>query len=150
MSALSIRRATLIGLAAVLGLWAQAGAQTVDGSFAGTIRCDALPRQKPLVTKVTMTVADGLAKYEREILDPTGGMPTGVFERGQGPVGSGGEVTLKTHATATSQGYSYDAEYRGKIEGSLARFTGAQYWRIKGQTGTIPRPCTLELMRNPS
>lgn len=148
MSPLPIRWATLVGLAVALGLWAQAGAQTVDGSFAGTIRCDALPRQKPLVTKVTMTVADGLAKYEREVLDPTGGMPTGVFERGQGPVGPDGAATLKTHADTL--GYSYDAEYRGKIEGSLARFTGTQYWRIRRETGTIPRPCTLELMRNPS
>jgi len=130
------------------GLWAQAGAQSADGTFAGTIRCDALPRQKPLVTKVSMTVAEGLARYEREILDPNGGMPTGVFERGQGPVGSGGEVTLKTHAD--TQGYSYDAEYRGKIEGSFARFTGTQYWKIRRETGTIQRPCTLVLMRNPS
>ena len=94
-----------------------------------------------------MTVADGMAKYEREIYHPNDG-PSGAFERGQGPVGPGGEVTLKTQAT--SQGYSYDAEYRGKIEGSIARFTGTQYWKIRGETGTIRRPCTLELMRNPS
>jgi hypothetical protein len=145
-----VRRATLIGLTAVLGLFAQAGAQSLDGSFAGTIRCDALPRQRPLVTKINMTVADGMAKYEREILDPTSGTGSGIFERGQGPVGPDGAVALKTHADATSHGYSYDAEYKGKIEGSLARFTGTQYWKIRGQTGTIPRPCTLELMKNPS
>ena len=145
-----VRRAAMIGLLGATGLCAQAGAQSADGSFAGTIRCDALPRQRPLVTSVTMTVADGQAKYEREILDPRGGMPTGVFERGQGPVGSDGAVILTTHATAMAQAYSYDAEYRGKIDGSLARLTGTQYWKIKGQTGTIPRPCTLELMRNPS
>jgi hypothetical protein len=122
----------------------------LDGSYAGVIRCGALPRQRPLVTKATMTVTGGQATYEREILDPTGGMPTGLFERGQGPVGPDGAVTLSTHATAMAQAYTYDAEYRGKIEGSLARFTGTQYWKIKGQTGTIPRPCTLELMKNPS
>jgi hypothetical protein len=141
------RRATVIGLAAVIGLWVQAGAESLDGSFAGLIRCDALPRQGPLRTKVAMTLAEGLAKYEREIYHPDGS-PSGVFERGQGPIGPAGEVTLKTHTDAP--GYSYDAEYKGRIEGSIARFTGTQYWKIRGQTGTIPRPCTLELMRNPS
>jgi hypothetical protein len=137
----------VIGLAAVIGLWVQAGAESLDGSFAGLIRCDALPRQGPLRTKVAMTLAEGLAKYEREIYHADGS-PSGVFERGQGPIGPAGEVTLKTHADAP--GYSYDAEYKGRIEGSIARFTGTQYWKIRGQTGTIPRPCTLELMRNPS
>jgi hypothetical protein len=139
-----IRRSAVIGLVAAVALWAQAGAQSLDGSFVGTIQCDALPRQGPLRTKVSMSVAEGLAKYEREIYHPNGG-PSGIFERGQGPVGPDGAVTLKTH-TATP-GYSYDAEYRGKIEGSVARFTGTQYWRIRGETGTIPRPCTFELMR---
>jgi hypothetical protein len=148
VSAAPVRRAAVIGLLVTIGLWTPAGAQSPDGNFAGTIRCDALPRQRPLVTKVTMTVAGSLAKYEREILDPTGGMPTGIFERGQGPVGPDGTVTLKTHAD--TQAYSYDAEYRGKFEGSLARLTGTQYWKIRRETGTIQRPCTLELMRNPS
>lgn len=141
------RRVAMIGLVTTMGLWAPASAQSLDGSFAGLIRCDALPRQGPLRTKVAMTLAEGLAKYEREIYHPDGS-PSGVFERGQGPIGPTGEVTLKTHADAA--GYSYDAEYKGRIEGSIARFAGTQYWKIRGQTGTIPRPCTLELMRNPS
>jgi hypothetical protein len=150
VSSALIRRPTLVGLLAALACAAPAGAQSPspDGKFEGTIRCDALPRQRPLVTKVTMSVAEGQARYEREILDPAGGMATGIFERGQGPIGGGGEVTLKTH-TETST-YSYDAEYRGRIDGSFARFTGTQYWKIKRETGMIPRPCTLELMRTSS
>jgi hypothetical protein len=150
MSATWVRWALLLALLVAIGSCAPVDAQSVDGSYAGTIRCNALPRQRPLVTKVAMTVADGQAKYEREILDPNGGMGTGVFERGQGPVGPDGTVTLTTHATATAQAYSYDAEYKGRIEGGIARFAGTQHWKIRGQTGTIPRPCTLELMRNPS
>jgi hypothetical protein len=144
VSPAQIRRATLIALATAAGLWAQAGAQSLDGRFAGTIQCDALPRQGPLRTKVTMTVSGGVVRYERQIYHPDG-TPSGIFERGQGPVGSDGAVTLKTHMAAP--GYSYDAEYRGRIEGSGARFTGTQFWKIAKETGTIPRPCTLELMR---
>ena len=144
MSPARIHRSAVIGLVAAVALWAQTGAQSLDGSFVGTIQCDALPRQGPLRTKVTMTVSEGVVRYERQIYHPDG-TPSGIFERGQGPVGSDGAVTLKTHTAAP--GYSYDAEYRGRIEGSGARFTGTQFWKIAKETGTIPRPCTLELMR---
>jgi len=148
VNVLAIRLVTTVVLLLAVGPSVPAGAQSSDGKFEGTIRCDALPRQRPLMTKVTMTVAEGQARYEREILDPTGGMPTGIFERGQGAIGSGGELTLKTR-TETST-YSYDAEYKGRIEGGIAHFAGIQYWRIKRETGTIQRPCTLELMRTSS
>jgi hypothetical protein len=135
----------MVGLLSAAGLSIPAAAQSLDGNYTGLIRCDALPRQRPLRTQVTMTVAEGQARYEREIYHPNGG-PSGVFERGQGPIGPDGEVALKTHTAAA--GYTYDAEYRGRIEGRLARLSGPQYWKIRGETGTIPRVCTLELMRS--
>jgi len=44
-------------------------------------------------------------------------------------------------------GYSYEAEYRGRIEESTARLTGSQRWKLRSETGTIPRACTLQLTR---
>ena len=68
-----------------------------------------------------------------------------MFERGEGPVGPSGEVTLSTRAAAP--GYSYEAEYKGRIEESSARLAGTQRWKITRETGTILRACSLELTR---
>jgi hypothetical protein len=130
----------------MLAPWAGADAQTRDGVYAGTIQCDALPALRPLKTKVAMTVAEGRARYEREILTPTGA-PSGAFERGEGPVGPSGDVTLTTRAAAP--GYSYEAEYRGQIGDGSARLTGTQRWKIQRESGTIVRACALELLRTP-
>jgi hypothetical protein len=121
-----------------------AGAETRDGAYAGTIQCDAMPALRPLRTKVSMTVADGRARYEREILTPTG-TPSGTFERGEGPVGPRGEVTLTTRASAP--GYSYEAEYKGRIGESATSLAGTQRWKLQRESGTIVRACTLELTR---
>jgi hypothetical protein len=82
-------------LFAVCALSTVSVAQVRDGSFAGTIECEALPRMLPLRTKVAMVVAAGLTRYEREIHHPSGG-PSGIFERGEGPVTPDGDVTVKT------------------------------------------------------
>jgi hypothetical protein len=92
------------------------------------------------------SVAEGRARYEREILTPTG-TPSGTFERGEGPVGPGGEVTLTTRAAAP--GYSYEAEYPGQLGDGTARLTGTQRWKIQRESGTLVRACSLELMRVP-
>jgi hypothetical protein len=139
-----VRRAAVVGLLVFEVPWAETGAQTRDGNFAGTIQCEALPALRPLRTTVTMTVAEGRARYEREIQHPTGG-PSGTFERGEGPVGPSGEVTLSTRAE--TPGYSYEAEYEGRLEESTARLTGTQRWKIRQQTGTILRACSLDLVR---
>ena len=146
MSRAAIVRAAGVCLCAMLVPWAAARAQARDGAYAGTIQCDALPALRPLKTKVSMTVAEGRARYEREILTPTG-TPSGNFERGEGPVGPGGEVTLTTRAAAP--GYSYEAEYRGQIGDGSARLTGSQRWKIQRESGTLVRACSLELMRAP-
>ena len=131
-------------LFAVWALSTVSVAQVRDGSFAGTIECEALPRMLPLRAKVTMVVADGHARYEREIHHPSGG-PSGIFERGEGPVTPGGDVAVKTRVDTS--GYSYEAEYRGRIQESTARLTGSQRWKLRSETGTIPRACTLQLTR---
>ncbi len=146
MSRAAIARVAGLSLLAILAPSAGARAQARDGAYAGTIQCDALPAQRPLRTTVSMTVAEGRARYEREIQHPTGG-PSGNFERGEGPVGPSGEVTLTTRAAAP--GYSYEAEYRGQIGESSPRLTGTQRWKMQRESGTIVRPYSLELTRVP-
>lgn len=65
MTAAPIRRAAVVGLLVLGAPWTEAGAQTRDGNFIGTIQCDALPAQRPLRTKITMTVAESRARSER-------------------------------------------------------------------------------------
>lgn len=144
MTGAPIIGAVMAGLVVLGVAWTETGAQTRDGKFAGTIQCEALPGLRPLRTGVTMAVAEGRARYEREIQHPTGG-PSGMFERGEGPVGPGGEVTVSTRAAAP--GYSYEAEYKGRIEESGARLAGTQRWKITRETGTILRSCSLDLTR---
>jgi hypothetical protein len=91
VSGAPILRVAVIGVLAVAASWTAAATQSQDGEFVGPIRCDALPRQPALRTRVTMTVDEGQARYEREIHHPTGG-PSGIFERGEGSVGPAGEL----------------------------------------------------------
>ncbi len=137
-------RVAMVALFAVGTLSTTSVAQVRDGSFAGTTECEALPRMLPLRTKVTMVLADGLARYEREIHHPSGG-PSGIFERGEGPVTPSGDVTVKTRVD--TPGYSYEAEYRGRIEEPITRLAGSQRWKLRTETGTIPRACTIQLTR---
>lgn len=57
----------------------------------------------------------------------------------------GGDVTVRTRVD--TPGYSYEAEYRGRLEESMARLTGSQRWKLRTETGIIPRACTLQLTR---
>jgi len=142
----SARAATIV-LLAVAALATASVAQVGTETFVGTIECEALPRLRPLRTKVTMTVAEGRARYEREIQHSHGG-PSGIFERGEGPVAPNGDVTLTTRVDTPN--YSYEAEYKGRIEDSVARLTGSQRWRLRTESGSIPRSCTLQLRRSAS
>ena len=46
-----------------------------------------------------------------------------------------------------TSGYSYEAEYSGRIEENVAHLTGRQRWKLRTESGTIPRSCSLDLMR---
>jgi hypothetical protein len=90
-----------------------------------------------------MSVSEGRARYEREIQQPGG--PTGTFERGEGPVTPSGEITVATRAAAP--GYSYEAEYGGRIDEGTAHLTCTQRWKLQRGSGAIVRSCSLEQMR---
>lgn len=141
-------RVLLASGAALVGLpLAAAGAATeYDGRYAGTIACDAIPgvTSGPLRTEFVVRVADGQARYEREVLRPDGNMPQGITERGTGAVSADGEVTLTGSAGAS--GWSYQATYRGRIAGRQMRLSGAQEWRFTTRAPLV-RPCTITAAR---
>jgi hypothetical protein len=67
---------------------APASAADHDGRYTGVITCDVLPGQtiQALKTEFSMTIADGQAAYEREVLRPNNTQRLGITERGTGTV----------------------------------------------------------------
>jgi hypothetical protein len=123
-----------------------AGAAGYDGRYAGVITCDVLPGQtsQTLKTKFSMTIADGRATYEREVLRPNNTLRAGITERGTGTVSASGDVALT--GAAAGQGWSYDSDYRGRFDGKRLRLSGAQQWRLPSKA-QHSRPCTVTVSR---
>ena len=94
-------------------------------------------REEPL-----LKVAGGRAEYERRLLRPPAGH---VTERGTGTVSSTGEVSL-TSSTG-DQTLSYEATYRGQIDGKLLRLSGVQIWQLPDKANH-KRPCTIAVSRS--
>jgi lipoprotein-anchoring transpeptidase ErfK/SrfK len=122
------------------------GLAPYDGRYVGLITCDVLPGQTvgPLKTEFSMTVAEGEARYEREVLRPTGSGRLGVTERGGG-VASDGDITVT--GSAAGQTWSYEATYRGRFEGRNLRLSGSQLWRLPGRS-VLTRSCTIGVQRS--
>jgi hypothetical protein len=140
--------AAALGGPAVLraGRSGAAGASDYDGRYAGVITCDVLPGQtaQPLKTEFSMTIADGRASYEREVLRPNNTLRSGVTERGTGSVSATGEVSLT--GAAAGQSWSYEADYRGRFDGKSLRLSGAQLWRLPSKA-QHSRPCSVTVSR---
>ncbi len=122
------------------------GLAPYDGRYVGVITCDVLPGQTvgPLKTEFAMTVAEGQARYEREVLRATGKGGLGVMERGGGRVTSDGDITVT--GSAAGQTWSYEATYQGRFEGRSLRLSGSQLWRLPGRS-VLTRPCTIGVSR---
>jgi len=123
------------------------GASAYDGRYAGTITCDVIPGQtvQSLKTDFSMKVANGQARYEREVLRATGGSRLGVTERGTGTVSPSGEVSLT--GSPAGQTWSYEATYQGRFDGGSLRLSGTQLWRLPNRAAH-PRPCTIGVSRS--
>jgi hypothetical protein len=123
------------------------GAADRDGRYGGSITCDVLPGQtvEQLKTEFSMTVVDGRAQYQREVLRPTGRARLGVTERGTGTVSRDGDVSLTGSAGGPT--WSYEATYQGRFEGARLRLSGRQLWHLPGR-GAHSRPCAIEVSRS--
>lgn len=141
------RRASAVlgAMAAALLAWlppSGAGAAERDGRYAGLITCDVLPGQttQPLRTEILVSIADGRAEYQREVLQPTGPGRLGVTERGTGTVSPSGDVSLTGGAGA--QTWSYTATYQGRLDGKALRLSGTQHWNLPNRA-PYARRCTI-------
>jgi hypothetical protein len=123
------------------------GASAYEGHYAGIITCDVIPGQtvQSLKTDFSMKVVDGEARYQRDVLRPTGKVRQGVTERGTGTVSSSGEVSLT--GSAAGQGWSYQATYRGRFDGGSLRLSGTQVWYLPNRAAH-PRPCQIAVSRS--
>jgi hypothetical protein len=89
-----LERQRVIAVTALVLSASTAQAGSFDGAYTGTISCGLLTGlSKGLKTEFSMTVKDGQATYERQIIRPTG--PTGAYERGGGKVTAAGDVSLR-------------------------------------------------------
>ena len=113
-----------------------------DGRYSGRITCDAIPGQTsvPLNTAFVMTVREGKAEYQREIIQPDSQRPLGITERGLSMVSPEGELSLKGGASGPT--WSYEASYAGKLEGKAGQLNGQQVWRFQGKP-VQTRPCSV-------
>jgi hypothetical protein len=137
------RFATATWIAAMLTIAAAAQAQSLDGTYTGTIACGLLSHlTQPLKTKFTMTVSRDQATYERPMLRR--GEPTGSFERGQGNVSPSGEVTLRGRCEGDSP---CESQYSGQLNTEPVRLVGTQSWRV--QKKREQRSCEIDLTRTP-
>ena len=102
-------------------------AQSLDGTYNGTIGCLSRGGLRPLQTPLRMIVSGETATYDRELMGPgsncpPGGCPTGNFERGTGTVTPSGEVTLrgKAEGKGARSSYAFEAETRANSAGTLS------------------------------
>lgn len=148
IATVSRRRVLMLLAASTLGslVIGVAAAADYDGRYAGVITCDVLPGQtnQALKTAFSMTIANGQAAYEREVLRPNNTQRLGITERGTGTVSARGEVALT--GSARGQAWSYEADYRGQFNGKGLHLSGTQQWRLPS-TAAHSRPCTVTLSR---
>lgn len=127
---------------------ARPGPAVPDQVWRGTLSCDPIPGvvRTPLVQRFRLDVAGGVARYERTVLRADTGIETDIRERGEGPVGPEGAVTL--HGGAAGGQYTYTAEYSGVLppQGRAARLTGTQHWRFS-RNAPADRACQITLRR---
>jgi hypothetical protein len=115
-----------------------------DGTYSGSIECDALPGQEPLRNEhFPVEFKNGQAQYERDVRKANTATPSGVTAKGKGTVSPDGDVSLTE--TAVGKGWDFEATYRGRFDGKTAQLSGAQHWHLQGTGAPWTRPCTIML-----
>jgi hypothetical protein len=137
---------SVIGAFVVLASALTGVASDYDGEYTGYITCAAIPGQtaQSLKTDFALKIAGGKVDYQREVLRPNDTGRMGVTERGRGTVSASGEVSLSGSATGT--GFSFDATYRGQVNGRTLQLEGTQLWQLPRRPAHS-RACTISVAR---
>jgi hypothetical protein len=108
-----------------------AEATDYDGKYTGAISCDEIPNVTGrLRTGFLLTIADGKARYEREVLRADTSIPQGVTERGSGTVSAQPEgvgAAVRAHRVRVHQhglGPPARVEREGRLEDRGADVAG--------------------------
>lgn len=124
-----------------LPAWAQGN----DGDWPARIQCTALPDTGgPLNQTFSMRIAAGRVIFERPILDGQGN-GTGQFERGEGPVGADGQISITTRGQVGRT--SFRGNFTGQVNGPTMRLTGPQAVSLGRNNVTVNRTCTITATR---
>lgn len=134
------RAAALLALA----LATPASAQGVDGTYVGKLSCEIIAGQtrRQLATDIQITISGSAVNYEREILTPDGGGPTGIKERGTGSVKG---TSLSMAGAGRGNSWNYEASYNGSITGGTIAMRGVQKWYIN--RANQDRQCVINAQR---
>jgi hypothetical protein len=141
-------RRTVMSFGVMLAAWlgwppGLVGASPFDGTYDGTIHCDALPGASGrLNAPFSLTITTDRVQYEGQIVTRTG-EPTGNVERGTGTIQPDGDLVLT--GLGLGLGFSYKARYVGQLKGDVIQLTGEQRGRIGPETASSPRSCTIDL-----
>lgn len=124
-------------------------ARGFDGTWQGTITCEPLGRAGRSNIALTLTVANGSARYEKRALTPEG-VWLGAYERGWGSVSADGSVTLNGQmpGQGSAAESSAQASYRGRADGNTMNLNGHQLWTNSRTGNSTPRPCRIALTRS--
>lgn len=128
--------------ACLLAAGSPAAAQgRADGVYPGLLACDALPFGRGAVRDpVSLTIANGEARYSRKLSGADGAAAAGKTESGSGKV-TGGQLVLV--GSARGNGFSYEARYAGTVDGRGGFLTGSQTWTYRG--GSHRRGCQMSV-----
>ena len=143
--------ATILAAVLVLLLPGPAPAQPArapdaDATWRARLICDPLPPISATRRHANflLTVAGGVARYERVLLDTEGA--ASFVERGQGRVDPDGSLTLE--GSGTGRGVRVPTRYSGRLQADgLGDLRGRQEWGPDSPVGQRTRPCHMRLWR---
>jgi hypothetical protein len=132
-----------IALGVVLLAAAPAGAQDFSGTWTGRISCEAAGNLAAINSPITLTVANGVARYERPLRSPADASRILATEIAEGPVGPDG--TVRMTGSVTGQGWRQDGNWSGKMSRPATVLGGGITTTNSTVRSGIERRCTLNL-----
>lgn len=144
--AMHFRALTLTVVVVMLQLTAITCAQSIEGTFRGTLVCEKMPASPDILrAPLDMSIRGSNVLFARPLFNWNGSRVVGS-EQGTGTVDPEGEV----HLTSSwyNSGITFESEYNGVMTKTGGAFSGTQSWR-DGRNNSGKRACTAALVLAP-